>query len=396
MRTFYMKSVLEGGRWAAVVLMIGMFFAGCRGEIGPPGPTGSEGPQGQTGPAGPAGVGFLLRAQGAAATPTGPATRQVVVGTTDLAGGASTDGIFAAVVDRSTMQVDGANSKNWPVGTLLEAANLANMLNALGPDHVVVLASKGDATAFLEAAVGSVTLYDALLRCGASEEILALDPASSFVLIGICGTGPGKGNLDLARGYDATTNPDGRAARAGSVLQGGEVIGGGGRTDTFLSLRGTYPALINRESALSGPLSGTWPSNSNHKTFVGELIFTRAGRLETAQSGGSAVGWNGGSVFVNFYVWSPVAQTVNISWAGLDECRAYLGSGEDPTYVQQAITTDDRPITATTFNLVAGSNNIVFYSRYLNEAASLSVQTEFLRSNGLRVDWRRLMRDLRR
>jgi hypothetical protein len=379
---------------AAVVLSL--LSVGCKGDKGDTGPQGDPGRQGDVGPAGPAGIGFLLRGQSAAATATGAATRQVVVGTADLANGVTADGIFAAVVDRATQQVETANTKNWPVGTLLEAANLANMLNAHGPDKVVLLASKGDVSPFLEAAVGNVTLYDALLRCGASEEVLTLDPASGFALVGSCGTGAGKGSMDVARGYDATTDPDGRAARVGAVLQGGEIIGGGSRPDSFFSLRGTYPALINRETSRTGLLAGSWPNYSDHKTFVGELIFTRAGRLETAHEGNNATVDAPPRVYVNFYVWSPVAQTINIAWGGLDECRAFLGSGEDPTYVQQALDTDDMAITTTSFNLAAGSNNIVFYSRWINEGASLNVQTEFFRSNGLRVDWRRLMKDLRK
>jgi len=375
------------------VLAIALVLAGCKGDIGPIGPEGQQGPQG---PAGPAGVGFLLRGQSAATTAAGPAARQVVVDTNDLAGGASADGIFAAVVNRATRQVDGTNSKNWPVGTLLEAANLANMLNALGPDSAVVLASKGDVSGFLEAAVGGVTLYDALLRCGASEEILTLDSASGFALVGICGTGAGRGTLDLARGYNATTDPDGRAARIGAVLQGGELIGGGGRTDSFLGgLRGTYPALINRQTSAGGVLAGSYPNYSDHKTFVGELIFTRAGRLETAHAGWTNNGNAEPRVYVNYYIWSPVAQTVNINWGCLDECRAFLGSGEDPTYVQQIMASSEINETRA-FNLAAGSNNIVFYSRYNNQAAALNVASEFYRSNGLRVDWRRLMKDLRK
>lgn len=379
----------------ATALACALLLVGCKGEKGDTGDQGSAGPQGIAGPQGPSGIGFLLRGQGAATIATGAAPRQVVVGSNDVAGGASADGIFAAVVDRSSQQLDGTNTKNWPVGTLLEAANLANMLNALGPDSAVVLASKGDVSAFLEAAVGSVTLYDALLRCGASEEILTLDSASSFALVGVCGTGPGKGSMDVTRNYDSTTNPDGRAARVGAVLQGGELIGGGTRPDGFFSLRGTYPALINRQTSATGLLAGSYPNYSDHTTFVGELIFTRAGRMETAHAGWTNNGNAEPRVYVNYYIWSPVAQTININWGCLDECRAFLGSGENPTYVQQVLSTGEINETRA-FNLAAGSNNIVFYSRYNNQASALNVETEFFRSNGLRVDWRRLMKDLRK
>lgn len=123
--------------------------------------------------------------------------------------------------DLSVVKIAHYNTGNWPNKNEEAANNMANYLNQLDLNHIVLVASYNDWVFNF-----NDNLEKALVRCGANKQVLSarLVAASSYVLVGIPNIGEGNGIEVLAHNDTSGKTPN-VFAEIHTWIKDGAIVG---------------------------------------------------------------------------------------------------------------------------------------------------------------------------